>query len=94
MEFEKNRETWKGTYRQTAVRTPGSSVFRTQHSHYRGQGSTPGQGTKILQAAQWGKTEKEKNDSKTRKCNPVCLRDSSPIANFPQGKRYVVMSQT
>jgi len=29
---------------------PGSIVVRTQHFHYQGLGSVPGQGTKILQA--------------------------------------------
>ena len=93
MEFEKNRETWQGTYRQTdssenslAMQWLGLSTFTTMA---RFPSLVRELGSYKLHIG-----EKEKKDSKTRKCNPECLRDSSPTAHFPQGKRYVVMSQT
>ena len=40
---------------------PDSPVLRTQHFHCRGLGSTPGQGTKILEATQRSQEKENKN---------------------------------
>ena len=37
---------------------PGNPVVKTWHFHYHGQGSIPGQGTKIPQATQSGQKKK------------------------------------
>ena len=43
-------------------------MVRTPHFHCQGVGSIPGQGTKILQAAEYGKKKKErKKEEKERK---------------------------
>ena len=47
--------------RKSSRATPWHPVVRTQHFHWQGPGSIPGQGTKILQAAQQGQNEQEKN---------------------------------
>ena len=47
--------------RKSSRATPWHPLLRTQHFYWQGPGSIPGQGTKILQAAQQGQNEQEKN---------------------------------